>query len=678
LIYKRYKKVFEIQKEERKRMEKGALKNWFEKQPDFLFRGEKLSKPVKERFTELGRIVRGDILTMTTVANSGHPGGAMSSADIFIVVNSLANIHPSRIVLPSRDRIVVSHGHTSAGYYSILGRLGFFDIEVALTNFRRCGSIFEGHIERHIPGCEWSTGNLGQGLSAGCGFAVASKILHYGYNTFVLMGDAEQAKGQVAEARRFAKKFSLNNLIVLIDYNELQISGSVHKVMNVNIKENYTADGWKVLEIDGHNYEEIYDAIRAGINDTEAPYVILCHTVMGSSVSFMEKKAKYHGKPLTFDECSKALEELRIENRIDFYKKNREASELGVKESAIHYSPPSIKTGEPFDYGIDDKVGNRDAFGKALADIAKINKDMKGSSPIVALDCDLKTSVRTHFFEEIQPDWFIEAGVQEHNTATIAGVLSTEEILTFFADFGVFGMDEVYNQQRLNGINCTNLKMVITHSGINVGEDGKTHHCIDYLGLARNIPGLKVIIPADPNQTDRVIRYISKEEGNFLVVTGRGKNPVIVDVNGKPFFGGNYTFSYGKVECLREGRQGLILTFGNTVAEAVRVWEVLRSEDIDIEIWNVPSPLALTVDDIKKAIPKGPIFTIEDHLLYSGLGAIAGNLIAESGMATILKKLGVKDFAPSGSQKSLYHMMGIDEDALLREVKETVGKESRQ
>ncbi|GAI21878.1 unnamed protein product, partial [marine sediment metagenome] len=162
-------------------------------------------------------------------------------------------------------------------------------------------SPFEGHIERNIPGVEWTTGNLGQGLSAGCGFALASKLTNLNYNTFVVMSDAEQAKGQVAEARRFARKYGLNNLTVIIDYNHFQISGRTEDVMPVNITENYLADGWKVLEVSGHKVYELYKAIKEALSDTENPYVIIAQTIMGHGVSFMENRADYHGKRVKKD-----------------------------------------------------------------------------------------------------------------------------------------------------------------------------------------------------------------------------------------------------------------------------------------------------------------------------------------------------------------------------------------
>ena len=260
------------------------------------------------RLEALSKVCRGDIVKMTTIAGSGHPAGSMSSIDIFLAVYTMANITPETWNDPQRDRIIVSHGHTSPALYACLARLKYFDINDVLTTFRCAGSPFEGHIERHVPGVEWSTGNLGQGLSAGCGYALASSLRGYGFHTFVLMSDAEQAKGQVAEARRFAHKYGLHNLTVIIDRNHFQISGRTEQVMPVNIKENYKADGWKIMEISGHDFNMLLDAIETAQADREYPYAIIAQTTMGHGVSFMENKEDYHGKALSLDECSRASE----------------------------------------------------------------------------------------------------------------------------------------------------------------------------------------------------------------------------------------------------------------------------------------------------------------------------------------------------------------------------------
>ncbi|HPP13102.1 MAG TPA: transketolase, partial [bacterium] len=168
------------------------------------FPWKELPEEELNRLNELSRLCKGDILTMTTLAGSGHPGGSMSSLDIYLAVYSYARIAPSLVDDPTRDRIVVSHGHTSPGVYSVLGRLGFFPLDAAVATFRQAGSIFDGHVVRKVPGVEWGTGNLGQGLSAGCGFALSARIHNRDSYTVVLMSDGEQTKGQVGEARRFA------------------------------------------------------------------------------------------------------------------------------------------------------------------------------------------------------------------------------------------------------------------------------------------------------------------------------------------------------------------------------------------------------------------------------------------------------------------------------------------
>ena len=233
----------------------------------------KTKKTIAE-LIELARLCRGDIIKMTTIAGSGHPAGSMSSIDIYVALFNYARVSPLTFNDQKRDRIIISHGHTSPALYACLARYGFIDLNGVLAGFRKLGSPYEGHIERGIPGVEWSTGNLGQGLSAGCGFALASRLTQDNYSTYVVMSDAEQAKGQVAEARRFARKYELNDLTVIIDNNHFQISGRTEKVMPVNIKENYEADGWKAIKVNGHNFSALNRALRQAKRDKTKPYVI--------------------------------------------------------------------------------------------------------------------------------------------------------------------------------------------------------------------------------------------------------------------------------------------------------------------------------------------------------------------------------------------------------------------
>jgi transketolase len=613
----------------------------------------------------IARQARADILQMTALSGSGHPGGSMSCIDILITLYHMAKHDNNNPYLMDRDRIVISNGHISPGVYSALGTMGYFDIEDAISEFRLAGSSFEGHVERFVPGVEWSTGNLGQGLSAGCGFALASKINKIAYHTFVLMGDGEQQKGQISEARRFAVKFKLN-LTAIIDYNELQISGSIHKVMPQNIKANWESDGWKVLEIDGHNFEQIHNTINQSIN-SEQPCMIMAHNVMGKGVSFMENQHKYHGSTLNEAQLAEALTELGCENKYEHYKKLRQHKK--EKDMTPFCCLPELKTsyslGQLVTYTND--TDNRSAWGKAIADLAEINK--ANPIPLVVFDCDLQSSVKTGDFEKVNPERFIQSGIMEQNTAVAAGAMSICNIQTWWADFGMFGIDEVYNAQRLNDINHTNLKVVTTHVGIDVGEDGRTHQCIDYIGLARNLYHFRLLCPADPNQTDRIIRKVANSAGNYFITMGRSVLPIIKNELGDIFYGADYTFEYGKADMLRDGDHCAVIVTGTPIGRALKAVDRLRDEGIFVQLWYVSAPLELDMVMLKKAADLGCIISVEDHNVNSGLGSIIADKLVEHNLQSGLIKLGVKDYPISGTSDDVYKWAGLDTDSLIKTIR---------
>ncbi len=650
---------------------------------------EKLAK-----LKELARLARGDILKMTTLAKCGHPGGSMSSIDIYLVLYSFANVSPKYQDDSDRDRVIISHGHTSPGVYSALGRLGFFNINDAISGHRKAGSIFDGHVDWKVPGVEWSSGNLGQGLSAGCGFALSGKLLNKDFHTFVVMSDGEQQKGQVSEARRFAKKYNLNELTVIIDYNSLQISGKITDVMPQNIKGNYISDGWKVLEIDGHDHNQIYEALKQSVNTKDTPVAIFAYTKMGKGVSFMEDDEQFHGKALSIEQYKKAITELNIDDDLGKYYKLRQQitptkgkGDISLKERDKKIEKELKRTykidinfGTPITYCKEDNLDNRTAFGNVLKNFAELNCkksliyenssnfNKSPISPIAVFDCDLATSVKTDKFASICPNNFFEGGIQEHNTATIAGALSTQNVLTFFADFGVFGIDETYNQHRLNDINQTNLKLVTTHCGLNIGEDGKTHQCIDYLGVMRNLYNFSIIIPADPNQTDRVIRYISKTPGNFLVAMGRGKVPVILKDNEDPYFAGDYKFEYGKADLIKGGDRATIISMGFMLHRVIMAWEILKNKGYLVRVLNVSCPTNIDEKIIDECINVGPIVIYEDHNVQTGLGSIVADYIACSGKRVRFKKMGICSYGLSGDPEDLFEIQRLSIENLVNSV----------
>jgi transketolase len=625
------------------------------------FKNEKLDNDQLNAINNLSVKCRKDILRMTTSAGSGHIGGSLSSVDLYIILWLCANIFFDNYNDNERDRIVISHGHTSAAVYSVLGNIGFFNINDVIINFRKDNSIFEGHPNIKVPGIDWGSGSLGQGLSVGCGFALAAKIKKQDYHVFVVMGDGEQAKGQIQEAREFAVKYNLSNMTAIVDFNKLQASGKVEEVMPQNIAGKYIESGWKVISIDGHNYSEIYEALRACYINNDTPTLVLANTVMGKGISFIENNYEYHGKILNNEQLSKALKELGNED----YKLNNEISKIYSRKKVR--LKPTINTGKTILYSKDEIVDCRTAFGKAIHDIA-INNQNVDDIYIALLDCDLEGSLKLRRFKESFPQSFIECGLQEQNAATVAGALSKSGILTFLTDFGVFGIDETYGQLRMNDLNNTSLKLICTHNGLDVGEDGKTHQCIDYIGIISNLFGFKILIPADANQTDRLIRYAAVKHGNMVVVMGRSKIPILTDITGKEFFNTDYIFEYGKADWLRKGNDGTIITYGNMVYRTINAHERLKKIGIDIGVLNISCPLELDTEKIKQAADTGTIITYEDHNIKTGIGSIIGNFIAENQISCCFKSIGITDYGLSASPDYQYKLKNMDEDSLVSQV----------
>ncbi len=613
----------------------------------------------------LSRKARAAILKMTTLAGCGHPGGSMSSIDFLLTLYHMIDFNVKDPKWIKRDKVIFSCGHIAPAAYSTLGLLGFFPLDNAISQFRLAGSIFEGHVEPDVPGIEWASGNLGQGLSAGCGFALASRIKKIDDQIFVLMGDGEQQKGQLSEARRFAAKYELKNLTAFVDYNKLQISGSIQKVMPQNIRANYESDGWKVIEIDGHDLLQIRDTILQAVKN-EFPTLILAHTNMGKGVSFMEDNEKYHGAALKREQLELALRELNEPQDLKKYEKLREDFQIVANEEKSLFQP-ELKIPEPQIYT--EKTDNRSAWGKAIANIADLNQDKM----LAVFDCDLQGSVKTKDFEKIIPDKFFQSGIMEHNTAVVSGALSKCGIQTFFVDFGVFGVDETYNQHRLNDINQTNLKIVTTHVGLDVGEDGKTHQCIDYLGVMKNLFGFKILIPADPNQTDHIVRYVADKPGNFLIAMGRSKLAIIKKEE-KVFFDENYNFQYGKADLLHEGNSAALFVMGTFAGRAVEIAKKLETESISLQVWNISTPKELDESALISAAETGVIFTYEDHNVETGLGNSLADKLMRMGLSCKFHKFGVKKYACSGENEDIIKKNRLDVESVSAKILSFINK----
>ncbi|HNX00561.1 MAG TPA: transketolase C-terminal domain-containing protein, partial [Candidatus Cloacimonadota bacterium] len=246
---------------------------------------------------------------------------------------------------------------------------------------------------------------------------------------------------------------------------------------------------------------------------------------------------------------------------------------------------------------------------------------------------------------------------------------STADVQAFWADFGVFGVDEAYNMQRLSDINKGNIKLVTTHVGIDVGEDGKTHQCIDYVGLMNNLYHFRVIVPADPNQTDRAVRWAASMYGNVLIAMGRSKLDIIRKKDGSIYYDDDHEFIYGKADLIREGSKAALFVMGTPATRAVKVIDRLAAEGIDIQLWNVATPLEIDAEALLNAIHTGLIFTYEDHNMKTGLGACIIEKLNDMRRFVPVIRFGVEDYACSGSSDDVFAMCKLDEESIYKRIK---------
>ncbi len=631
---------------------------------------EKLGKERIDFLRAFKTACKRTILEELRTSQSGHPGGSLSSLDILSVLYAFQ-------ISRTNEKIVISNGHISAGVYAVLAEMGAINRKKLVSTYRQFGSIFEGHLTRHVAGVWYGTGPLGIGVSAATGFAVAEKKKASGQTVFCLMGDGEIDEGQVHEMALFAGKEKLDNLVVLVDYNRVQLSGSLESVMPLDPVGFFKTKNWKVLEIDGHDPEAIWEAIHSP-SVKGRPLAIIAKTIMGKGISALEEegsrfKSTWHGKAPEKSEIDVLLggKELRVTEE-----ELRTLEDFRQKRNFVPAKPkftPDLETmkvssGVPILYNAGEMTDCRTAYGKALLDLAKHNKN------ILALTADLGGSVMTKFVASELPAQFLECGICEQNMVTVSGALSLSDFVPFCSSFGAFLTSRSRDQARVNDINRTNVKMVATHCGLSVGQDGPTHQSIDDMGSMASLLHTHVAEPADPNHCDRIIRYIATHYGNFYVRMGRVKLPVLLKENGSVLFGADYEYEDGKMEVLRKGTDISIVAMGACVHEALAARESFKNPDkIEIVIASSNKKFDQTLEkSVKKT---GRVITVEDHNNIFGLGSSVAKLCAEKGISLkSFHALGVEEYQLSGQPAELYKNAGIDREGIRKAIKEELRK----
>lgn len=270
-----------------------------------------MKRPDISKLQKEAKVLRKDILSMLAEAGSGHTGGSLSCVEIILTLYSYKlRFDPKNPGWEGRDKFVLSKGHGCPTLYAVLAHVGFFPKE-RLKTLRKLGTLLQGHPQMGLPGLEASTGSLGQGLSIANGMALAARLDKKDTSVYCLLGDGETNEGQVWEAAMTAAHYKLDNLCAIVDYNKLQIDGFLCDVKDVlSMEEKWQAFGWRSIEVDGHDFTQIMNGLDEANGTKGRPTIILCHTVKGKGVSFIENKAEWHGIAPKPEELKRALKEL--------------------------------------------------------------------------------------------------------------------------------------------------------------------------------------------------------------------------------------------------------------------------------------------------------------------------------------------------------------------------------
>ena len=626
-----------------------------------------------EELDDAANRMRGYDLVALHAAGSGHAGGTLSIMDITAALYlRVANHDPKNPNWEDRDRIVWSTGHKAPSLYLGLAFAGFCAVEDVVT-LRKLSSPFQGHPHwLKLPGVEASTGSLGQGLSIAVGLALAARLDKKQHKIFCIMGDGEQQEGQVWEAAMEAGHYKLDNLIAIIDCNRLQIDGWVKDVMEVEpLAAKYSAFGWDVLRINGHDMDQVVDALEQAKAVKGRPVMILADTVKGKGVSFMEDQAGWHGKAPNYEELIKALEELGLTDEIPVQALLDRAKQYQAEvDRKLDRKMPRFA--HNYWWNADDTMKvkmepTRKGFGQSLAE----NGD---DERVVCLGLDISGSITISDFYAGKPErkkrW-ISLGIAEQSATSAAAGLAREGKLPVFGTYATFAAARNLDQIRTS-ICYGNFNVMIAgaHGGVSVGPDGATHQALEDLFAMQGLPNMSVVVPCDSVETRKATSYLLlQHQGPKYIRFAREATPVVSDEK--------TPFVFGRANVIRlrhegpsfleafetalassyvnEGEDLSIVACGPMVPEAMRAAYILRKEfGYQSRVLNLHTLKPIDAEAIVRAAREtGIVITAEEHQI----GALAwrvSNILTESpqlyDQPVITGAIGVKDrFGDSGA-----------------------------
>ena len=600
---------------------------------------------------ELGQQFRVDSIRTAAAAKSGHPTSGMSAADLMavLVANHLRYdfSDPKR---PANDRLIFSKGHASTLLYAIFRAVGVVSEQELLT-YRQFGSMLEGHPTPLIPWVDVATGSLGQGLPIGVGMGLAAKKLdRLDARVWVLCGDSEMAEGSMWEAFEHAAHYELDNLTAIIDVNRLGQRGETMVGWNTEVYvERAQAFGWHAIEIEGHDVEAIDRAYTEAAQTKRRPTVVVARTVKGKGVKAVENKPGWHGKAL--DDPEAAIDELG-----------------GVRNIAVDVAKPADAEPHRFSVGdlelpryeLGDEVATRKAYGEALAALGSARGD------VVALDGEVGNSTFAEIFAETHPERYFEMFIAEQQLVAAAVGLHARGWNAFASTFAAF-FSRAYDFIRMAAISRVDLRLVGSHAGVSIGEDGPSQMALEDIASLRAIHSSVVLHPSDANQTAKLVAAMADTSGIVFMRTLRPNTPVIYDADEE--------FEVGGSRVLRSSDDDdvTIIGAGVTVHEALKAADSLKDDGVNARVIDLYSIKPLDNEAIQAAAEAtGRIVTVEDHFPEGGVGDAVLSALAELDEHPKVVKLAVREMPRSGKPQELLQAYGIDAAAIAGAVRQLV------
>ncbi|MGW4402547.1 transketolase [Nonomuraea sp. NPDC004702] len=596
--------------------------------------------------TELAAQLRVDSVRAAAAAGSGHPTSSMSAADLMAVLFSCHLRYDfDRPDNPGNDHLIFSKGHASPLLYSLYKAAKVIDDE-ELLSFRRRGSRLEGHPTPRLPWVDVATGSLGQGLPVGVGVAMAGRLERLPYRVWVLCGDSELAEGSIWEAAEHAGAEGLANLVVIVDVNRLGQRGPTRHGWDTGAyARRFGAFGWHTIEIDGHDPGQIDFALGDACNTRRRPTVILAKTRKGEGVVEVENREGAHGKALK--DPDKAIDELGGPRsvHVDVHRPEGEAE-------PFHFDPRPATLPE---YEVGAKAATRAAFGAALTALGAARGD------VVALDGEVADSTKTEEFGQAFPERFFEMYIAEQQLVAAAVGLSVRGWTPYAATFAAF-LTRAHDFIRMAGVSQASIRLVGSHAGVSIGEDGPSQMGLEDLAMMRAVYGSTVLYPCDANQAAALTVEMADVSGVSYLRTTRGETPVIYPPGER--------FPVGGSRVLRRSPddRATIVAAGITVHEALAAADELTAAGIPvgvIDLYSVkPVDAAVLVE---AATTTGNLITVEDHRLEGGLGDAVLDAVSELGPRVV--KLAVTGLPGSATPEEQLADARIDRHAIAEAVK---------